>query len=82
MTEHLYFVRADKFGFCEFAGHWLAETPKAAIAIAQATMVSQSGLLSDVPYDPANYQWSARRSKAKPEDMALNYVRIEHTVQR
>ncbi len=61
----LYFVSARLHGDTSFAGHWLARNPQEAIAIAK-----DFAQAPDLPYE-----WKARKSKAKPEAMALNLRR-------
>lgn len=60
MSDTLYFVRAEQGLGVVFAGHWLAETSKAAIVIAKMEMDTNphSKLASK------DCAWSARKSKA------------------
>lgn len=42
MTKNLYFVTARKDWETVFGGHWYAETPKAAIAIARSEIAGNT----------------------------------------
>jgi hypothetical protein len=66
---NLYFVKADRGIGVEFAGHWLADSPKDAIEIGKKEMdTNPHSMLRS-----KNYSWSARKSNAAPAAMALNY---------
>lgn len=69
----LYLVKGlDSLGFCQCACHFIAETPKAAIALFDADQRSN-------PYtDLATYnglRLVATKSKANPANMAVNYAK-------
>lgn len=64
----LYFVKATRGGWdTVFGGHWLADSPKHAIALAQADIDANPHMSRD-----DGMVFSAKRSKANPDAMALN----------
>lgn len=68
---YLYFVKAVRGGWdTVFAGHWLADSPKHAIELAQADIDANPHMSRD-----AGVVFSAKRSKADPASMAVNFKR-------
>ncbi len=66
---NVYFVTAnDSLGFCVCGGHWLASSPKEAIA--EFTIYCVNNPYSTVDY--SKVEWKARKSNVKAEDYALN----------
>jgi len=53
----LYFVRADKHGFCIFGGHWYAPSPSKAIELAKSIYSADGG-------ETEGTVWFARKSKS------------------
>lgn len=66
----LYFVTARSGFQTVFGGHWLAESPKAAIDLAKAD--ASSNPHGALPVD--ELEWKARRSNADPAANACNIV--------
>lgn len=74
--QKLYFVSAQYLGQCVFGGHWLAESPADAKALALKAIAAgrvtsdQHGLRQLPPTD--SLVLAARRSSADPAAMAMN----------
>lgn len=63
----LYFVTAKRGWETVFGGHWLADNPKHAIALAKASIDANPQMSRD-----DTMIFSARKSKADPASMASN----------
>ncbi len=72
--QNLYFVTARKGGWdTVFGGHWLADSPKAAIALAQETIRTNTTGIGLSTCEGLTFK--ATKSKAKDNSNALNAVR-------
>jgi len=67
----LYFVTGRAGWETVFGGHWLAETPKEAIALAQAAIRSNPHTSEKIKAELV-ITFTAKRSSANPATMAMN----------